>query len=260
MPDSPHTETVLLADNDPIIRNLIARMLDHQGYNVLEAAGGEEALALAAQYPDPIHLLLTDARMPGIDGFGLADRLILPRPVMKVLYISGHYDDISGVRQGLHRYQRPFLLKPFHHDDLARTIREVLDRPTDRECDAFAFILTSPIAAAEPLEDSPPPQGIPRALRFRARLPLRYRTAREFEWHDGVTENISRSGLLFQSSSPLAPKMSVDIFLPVPGGEDEESTRRLRCHGDIVRVLAPVSPEILPSVAAAVDEYVLAAS
>ncbi len=193
MEQSAHGETILLVDNDPIIRDLIARMLNHQGYAVLDARNGEEALATAAQYPDPIHLLVTDAKMPGMGGFRLADQFAVARPAMRALYITGHYDHDAAIRQGLHQSQQLFLLKPFRQDELAKAIREVLDRPTQQERDAFALILASPRVAAEPMRDTLPLQGIPRALRFRVRLSLRYRAAREFDWHDGVTENLSQS-------------------------------------------------------------------
>ena len=71
MPHPPRAETILVVDNDLIIRDLIATMLNHQGYTVLEACNGEEALATAAQYPDPIHLLARRSvrrRTPGNEG------------------------------------------------------------------------------------------------------------------------------------------------------------------------------------------------
>ncbi len=166
MDHSVHGETILLVDNDPILCDLIAKMLVHQGYTVLQALSGEEALVTAARHTGTLQLLVTDILMPSMDGFRLADLLTVSRPEIQVLFISGHYDDSALVRQGLHQSQRPFLLKPFRQDELARAIREVLDCPTDRERDAFALILADPNAAAQPMQDRPLPHGLPRPCGF----------------------------------------------------------------------------------------------
>ena len=249
MSHAQHVEVILLVDNDQIVRNLIGRMLAHQGYVVLEASRGEQALVTAAHHPGPLHLLVTDVMMPGMDGFRLADLLTVSRPEMGVLFISGHYGDSPAVRRGLHQSQRPFLLKPFRQDELATAIRMALDGPPDRDRDPFARILADPRIAAEPLQDSPPPHGIPRALRFGTRLTTRYRTRRGFDWHDGVTENISRSGVLFRNIHPLEPKTPVDIVLTLPAGATSDPTTRLCCQGEIVRVLPPEAPNMLVRVA-----------
>ncbi len=259
MDQSAHAETILVVDNDPILRDLIARMLVHHGYAVLQALSGEEALVTAARHTGTLPLLVTDVLMPNMDGFRLADRLTVSHPEIRVLFISGHYDDSAGVRQGLHQSHRPFLLKPFTQDQLARAVRDSLDHPPDRDDDPFALILADPRTAAEPLQDTPPLQGLPRALRFRARLTMRYRTPRSSNWHDGVTENLSRSGVLFRSICPQEPKTPIDMFLTLPTGVAEGLAPRVRCQGDIVRVQPPETAGMLPGLAAAVETYVVAA-
>jgi YesN/AraC family two-component response regulator len=93
---------------------------------VLEAIDGEHALQVAAAYPDPIHLLITDVVMPRLSGRELAARISSERPGMKVLFISGYTDD-SVFRHGVLEGGAPFLQKPFNLRVLAGKVREVLE-------------------------------------------------------------------------------------------------------------------------------------
>ena len=108
------------------MRRLAARVLRGRGYNVLEAAGGEEALALAAAHRGRLHLLVTDVVMPGMKGPEVAARLIAARPGLPVLYVSGYADEVLGPRDEL-LAQGTLLLKPFSPDALAARVRELLD-------------------------------------------------------------------------------------------------------------------------------------
>ncbi len=119
-------ETILLVEDDPPIRDLMRRMLEAHGYNVLEASCGHEAKALAEAQSAPIHLLLTDVAMPGMNGFDLVDMVIGHHPETKVLFITAHADHVA-VRGGLKEARRPFLLKPYTQVDLAQKIRKVLE-------------------------------------------------------------------------------------------------------------------------------------
>ena len=132
-------------------------------------------------------------------------------------------------------------------------------RRLDPELDAFSLILASRAAGAKPIEEARPPNGIPRASRFIVRLPIRYRTAGEFDWRNGVTENISRSGILFRPERAVEPKTPVDMILVLPGGVAGEPPSRLRCQGEIVRTEAEES-DTTPSAAAAVEDYRLTVS
>jgi CheY-like chemotaxis protein len=120
------TETVLLVEDDPGVRALAARVLRRQGYHVWEAADGPQALRLAAEQDSPMHLLLSDVIMPGMNGRVLADQLCAERPQLKVLFISGYADEVLG-RHGVLEPGIPFLQKPFSPESLARKVREVLD-------------------------------------------------------------------------------------------------------------------------------------
>src|SRR5262245_52796557 len=82
-------QTVLLADDEDLVRGFVRLVLERQGYCVLEAPGGDEALALCEQFEGPIHLLVTDVVMPRMNGRELAKRVRDMRPETKVLYVSG---------------------------------------------------------------------------------------------------------------------------------------------------------------------------
>jgi nitrogen-specific signal transduction histidine kinase len=120
------TETILLAEDDEMLRPLAKGLLRKLGYIVLEAPSAEEALGAAAGHDGPIHLLVADVVMPGASGRELARRLAASRPETKVLYVSGYTDD-AIVRHGLLDPGLAFLQKPFTPDTLARKVREVLD-------------------------------------------------------------------------------------------------------------------------------------
>jgi PAS domain S-box-containing protein len=120
------TETILLAEDDEMLRPLSKVLLRKLGYTVLEAPNGEEALAAAERHHGPIHLLVADVVMPGASGRELARRLAESRPDTKVLYVSGYTDD-AIVRHGMLEPGLNFLQKPFTPDALARKVREVLD-------------------------------------------------------------------------------------------------------------------------------------
>ncbi len=120
-------ETVLLVEDETSIRQLMRRMLAEQGYTMLEARNGIEALEVAEAHPTPIHLLLTDVVMPAMDGFTLAARLQALRSETRVLLLSGHAQDSAKVRDGLEQLRHAFLLKPFTQDALRKKIRAVID-------------------------------------------------------------------------------------------------------------------------------------
>jgi PAS domain S-box-containing protein len=119
------SETVLLVEDEPAVRQFARRALQASGYTVLVAPDGAEALALADRQAGPIHLLMTDVVMPGITGPELARRLVAKRPALRVLYCSGYTDDAS-VLEGIREAGTAFLQKPFAPEDLARKLREVL--------------------------------------------------------------------------------------------------------------------------------------
>ena len=126
--ESTGHETILVAEDDDRVRELACRVLSRYGYAVIAAANGEQALSLCEQHPGPIHLLLSDVVMPGMNGPELAELLKTIRPDLKVLYMSGYTDD-AIVRQGVLLHNTPFLQKPFSPARLAEKILEVLGVP-----------------------------------------------------------------------------------------------------------------------------------
>ena len=122
------TETVLVVEDQDGIRDIVKESLRRNGYNVLIAVDGNEALQMASAYPDPIHLLVTDLVMPNIGGRELAQRLTPLRPGMKVLFMSG-YSEHSALDIEATNQSATILQKPFSLDALARLVRRVLDEP-----------------------------------------------------------------------------------------------------------------------------------
>ena len=122
------SETVLLVEDEPSVRDLAHRLLNQAGYKVLEAANGEEALRVVQEHiGEKIHLLLTDVVMPQMGGKELANQLKNLRPDVKVLYTSGYTDD-AIVHHGVLDPGTHFLQKPFSPKTLTHKVREVLDR------------------------------------------------------------------------------------------------------------------------------------
>jgi nitrogen-specific signal transduction histidine kinase/CheY-like chemotaxis protein len=119
------SETVLLVEDEDMVRALVHKTLERLGYEVLAARHGEEALELAEQRSGTIDLLLTDVVMPGLGGPEVARRLGATRPGLRVLYLSG-YAAIEGERPAAAPLA-PLLQKPFALDALARKVREVID-------------------------------------------------------------------------------------------------------------------------------------
>jgi signal transduction histidine kinase/ActR/RegA family two-component response regulator len=119
-------ETILLVEDEDGVRTLARDVLRAQGYAVLEAHDGREALRLSAHHPGAIHLLLTDVVMPFMSGRELAGRLAPSRPGMPVIYMSG-YTDNAVVHHGVLDPNTLFVQKPFTPDGLLRKVREVLD-------------------------------------------------------------------------------------------------------------------------------------
>jgi DNA-binding response OmpR family regulator len=121
------TETILLVEDEFMVRNIAREALEMNGYKVIEAADGHEALSLSGPYPETIDLLLTDIVMPGMSGRELAKRLGLSRPKTKVLFMSGYTDD-AIVHHGFLEAGATFLEKPFAPDALALKVKEALNQ------------------------------------------------------------------------------------------------------------------------------------
>ena len=120
------SETILLVEDAPALRELTRRLLEDCGYTVLDSGDPADAVLLAGRHDGPLSLLITDVVMPGLSGPLLAEKLVAARPGTKVLYTSGYGDDT--LRQyGALEPDHAFLEKPFTRDALVRKVRELLD-------------------------------------------------------------------------------------------------------------------------------------
>lgn len=121
------TETVLVVDDERLVLRMVSRILEAHGYTVLCSDSGERALELQAGFEGPIHLLVTDVMMPGMNGKQLHDALRVLRPEIRTLFISGFSGAIfshpSKLEKGVGYMQKPFTLH-----DLTHRVRQLLDR------------------------------------------------------------------------------------------------------------------------------------
>ncbi len=242
----PGTETILVVEDEANLRYLARQFLEKQGYRVIEAADGAVALQIAVAHEGIIHLLLTDVIMPGMNGRELAQRISEIRPNTKVLYMSGYTENVIGrngtLDAGIRLLQKPFTLR-----DLNARVREVLaSNPFPREVAMPARTAYAVAAQQLPLS---------RAQRFQLQLPLKYRRLDEEQWHDGVTRNISRSGLLFQAEDPLQPNVVLEINLVLPAEIAGLSPTEVVCRGEVVRTLTTAGEQMPPALAAKILQY-----
>jgi CheY-like chemotaxis protein len=123
----PGSATILLVEDERVVRELASRILRRQGYRMLEAADGQTALRIAGEHAEAIDLLLTDVVMPGgFSGRQLAEQLVSQRRDLKVLYMSGYTDD-AITHYGVLDADMAYLQKPFTPDGLIRKVQEVLE-------------------------------------------------------------------------------------------------------------------------------------
>jgi PAS domain S-box-containing protein len=125
------SETILLVEDEDVVRGLTRKILMQAGYNVLDAKGGEEAIRVCRAHVGPIDLLLTDVVMPELSGKEVADRLVELRPEIRVLFMSG-YTDEAIVQHGVLDANVEFIQKPFTWIGLTKKVRDVLNRNAQR--------------------------------------------------------------------------------------------------------------------------------
>jgi len=120
------TETILLAEDDEHVRNLVIWVLEGQGYTIIPTANGTEALRTATDHTGPIDLLISDVMMEGLNGVQLRAELEKTRPTLKTLFMSG-YSEAALVPHGVSVNRHEFLPKPFSPVELAQKVRMILD-------------------------------------------------------------------------------------------------------------------------------------
>jgi len=125
------SETIIVTEDEEIVRKVAVRALRKKGYMVLQAGSGKEAVKISDQYADPIHLLLTDVIMPGMNGHELAELMVRKRPGLAVLYMSG-YEKETITERGVLAPGTSFIEKSFSPEGLCHKVREVLDSATKK--------------------------------------------------------------------------------------------------------------------------------
>ena len=216
-------ETILLVEDETNLRRLVHQYLEQQGYTVLEAAEGAAAIEVSNSHLGPIHLLLTDVILPGMNGRELAHHLYKLRPETRVLYMSG-YSENAIAHDGILEEGITLLQKPFTLPALKAKVREKLSR-------------------------------LSRAQRFNLNLPLKYRLVGEGNWRKGTTENISRSGMLFRAEEIVSPHAMLEISIVLPVEIAGLSAAEVVCRGEVVRALEPKQPRMCPALAAKILQY-----
>ncbi len=240
-------ETILLVEDETHLRRLARQYLETQGYKVLEAEDGAAALQIVDGYRGTIHLLLTDVVMPGMNGRELATNIAKLLPDMRVLYMSGYSENAVGhdgtLDAGVNLLQKPFSLPA-----LKDRVREVLDS----ERNPLEATMSSRTGSGVVTERKVPPF---RARRFNLHLPLRYRPLGEQNWRAGTTENISRSGLLFQAQELLHPNAILEISLVLPAEIAGLAATEVICRGEVVRSVEAQGQGVSPALAAKILQY-----
>jgi len=117
--------TVLLVEDSDSVRAVVAKMLEEGGLTVLQASGGEEALAFARRGDAQIDLLLTDIVMPEVSGVELADRMERERPDVRILFMTGYAEEVV-VNEGILGKDRECIGKPFTQEQITRRVRKIL--------------------------------------------------------------------------------------------------------------------------------------
>jgi PAS domain S-box-containing protein len=242
-------ETILVVEDEANVRRLGRQFLENQGYTVLEAADGAAAIEVSKAHPSPIHLLLTDVIMPGMNGRELAHRIASLRPDTKVLYMSGYTENVIGhngtLDAGVNLLQKPFTLPA-----LKAKVREVLDQALPQEVSMAARSAGQAQIRAREKLSSPF-----RAERFQLHLPLKYRQVGENDWRQGTTENISRSGMLFRAEELIPANAQLEINLVLPAEIAGLSAAEVVCRGEVVRAMKGETPTMHPALAAKILQY-----
>src|SRR5712671_1271461 len=248
LPRADHgQETILLVEDETNLRRLARQYLETQGYKILEAEDGAAALQIVEGHKKPIDLLLTDVVMPGMNGRELALHITAERSAIRVLYMSGYTENAIG-HNGMLDAGINLLQKPFSLPALKDKVREVLDsEPIPLEA-----VMPSRSTASVLTGKKIPPF---RARRFNLHLPLRYRLLGEQRWLQGTTENISRSGLLFQAEEMLQPNAQLEINLVLPAEIAGLAATEVVCRGEVVRTIGTPGSGVSPALAAKILQY-----
>jgi CheY-like chemotaxis protein len=127
LPAPQHPITVLVAEDEDMARRLVSRLLENEGYRILEARDGGEALRMARQAFPHLHLVVADVVMPGMDGWELGRRLAVDCPEVPVLYMSA-FPRTDIFHRGAPADSVPFIEKPFQSEAFLETVRSLMEK------------------------------------------------------------------------------------------------------------------------------------
>jgi hypothetical protein len=131
-PISCPLHTILLVEDEDIVRDVTCHVLEHEGYRVLASGSPQQALELVRERPETLDLMLTDVVMPGMSGTELATRVAALRPGIAVLFMSG-YTECQAMPEKFRDTMRDFLPKPFTMESLLGAVRRILGRKVQEE-------------------------------------------------------------------------------------------------------------------------------
>ena len=201
MPTRTEPQTILVAEDEAGVRQITLRMLEGWGYKLLEASDGVEAVKRAIGHTAPLHLLLTDVRMPQMGGIELARKMAALHPEARTLFISG-FADQPEARQSLGSQPNIFLAKPFTGEALKQKVRSVL-------------------RVAAP--------------RYGEALPVLYRSQAAPEWQRGRIENLSETGRLLAAAKPVCLETRLELTFELPEWLGRLNSGQVNCIGRVVR-------------------------
>jgi CheY-like chemotaxis protein len=245
--------SILIVDDDDAIRDVLEGLLSREGYQIVGAENGREALKkLCDRRPD---LALVDLLLPDISGLELSSAMRDHSPGMPILMLTGALFDAND-RELLARVGvDDVLIKPFDRKELLAKVESMLGlKAYSEELDrAGAGQEKNVRVDGRSSRKNSPDQ--PRAHRYLLHFPVRYRAVGDNNWWTGVTENISRSGLLFRAEHAIEPNHQVEMTFMLPVTSIGDPPAEVTCHAEIVRVVEPGDTQLPPAFGAKILNY-----
>jgi CheY-like chemotaxis protein len=235
---------ILIVDDDDAIRDVLENLLSREGYQIVDAGTGQEAIKKVHEHhPD---LALVDLVLPDISGLELSREMRDQAPGMPILMLTGALFDADD-RELLARVGvDDVLIKPFDRKELLAKVESMLglkaySEELERAGEAQE---KNPRSDRRSGRKNSPDQ--PRAHRYSLHFPVRYRAVGESDWWTGTTENISRSGLLFRAEHVIEPNHQVEMTFLLPVTSIGDPPAEVTCHAEIVRVVPPPGETQMP--------------
>jgi CheY-like chemotaxis protein len=220
---------ILIVDDDDAIRDVLEGLLRREGYEVIGAANGREALAMFAS--TQLDLVLVDLVLPDVSGLEVARQLRGRSPHTPILMLTGAWFELRDTELLNTAGVDDLLMKPFDRKQLLTKVESMAGLK------AYSEELQRVATIDQPHKPERAAQNPgPRAPRFTLHFPVRYRMVGQNDWRTGVTENISRSGLLVRGEHVVEPNTQVEMTFLLPVTSVGDPPAEVTCHAEIVRV------------------------